>query len=443
MNNYQAPTSMINIQESDALKTNDRFQVECEVNKSDKNIKTQDAATIQKIDFLFTQIKQANVDTEALVMDIYSLSLANVYKTSIIRYFDHNFPFLPFLNIILSPPSPECQSYAFICLGSACHAESFPFEKFANENALTFFCQALCSEDPIIVDSSLQLLSEITKKSIESRNFLLQNSIIPKLKSMKLTFSVAELLESLCSLFPPPPPEFIPDITQFIEVLIDGSETSIFELGFSSLLSLLTNHAEGVYADQFQTYLVPIFLSETTSLVPLALKILMLVHNPQPDFAITLLKILAGTDFPNLSNNPTVLFLIAQSFAHFQPIWRPIIQDQPFVLLKDKIGNSRFKVDIEIVQTMILYYDQSHLDDLVFFNTLVRFSDTIEIGCKCMEQILLMIQSGPRQDIFEKMLDKLEQSTDTFVTLSNGEDEDMAIRAESILNEIEKAKAIV
>ena len=85
----------------------------------------------------------------------------------------------------------------------------------------------------------------------------------------------------------------------------------------------------------------------------------------------------------------------------------------------------------------MLYYDNSHLNDLDFFNILLRFSDSNEIGCRCMEQILMMIESQPSPDVFEKMIEQIEQSTQTFSDLANGEDEDMAERAESILSFLE------
>ncbi|OHT10370.1 hypothetical protein TRFO_20422 [Tritrichomonas foetus] len=438
MNHHSNVTTMMNIQNSDILMSNDRFHDTREINKSNDNFKTQDSTILQEISMLFSQFQQSDVNVKQTVFAIYTLSLKVVFKPRISNFFADNFPFEPFLRIILAPPSPEIQSYAFVCLASACQSSNFPYQLFANSDILLFLVSALCSEDPNVVDSSLQLLTAVSKLSIDSRDFLLQNDIITKMTQMKLTFSIAELLESLCCSSPPPSPPFIPSIANFIAHLIDGSPTQIFQLGLSSLLSLLINHAEGIIADEFQQFLMPIFLSEMTSIVPLGLKILLFVNNPEPDFAITLLNILEGNGFENLMNNPTVLFLITKIFAHFEPIWRPLVQDKLFLLLESKIGATRYKVDSEIIQTMILYYDARHVNDLNFFNNLLRFADSAEIGCKCMKQLLLMIQSPCSQDVHEKMMELLDQSLSTFTGLMNGEDDDLAVHADELLSQIEQ-----
>lgn len=436
MNSFEKPTSMENIQESNLLKASDKYKYQCELNVSQESLKTKGTATIQNIDFLFDQIQKEDADVEAIVNEIYSLSLDIVLKPSINKYFNDNFPFLQFSHIVFECPELNCYSIAFICFASASQSEQFPYQEFNNENALAFLCQALTSNDPTIVDSSLQVLTSITKKSIDSRDFLLQNDIISTLKSLKLTFSVAELLESLCSLNPPPDAQFIPAIADFISTLIEFYELSISELGLSSLLSLLTNNAEGIDADQFQDKFTTIFYSESTSLVSIALQIMMFSQNPQPNFPLFLLSVLEGDDFQDLSNNLTVLLLIAQLFAHFEPIWRPIVQDRPFLLLESRIGFSNFKTDIEIIQTMILYYDNSHVNDMKFFNILLRFSGSVEIGCKCMEQILMMIQTQQKGEIFDEMMNQLHQSEQAFVDLAAGDDDDMVEHAEAILNQL-------
>ena len=439
--NQRGENTLLNIQNSDKLITNDRFRTSREINNSNNNLNSRDSTLVQEIRNFFEQIQnESNIENICqLVNEIYKLSLSIVLKPKMLAYFSDHFPFEVFLKVAATSELVDVQSYAFVCLATACHEKSFPANIFETPEILSFFISALCSEDPTIVDSALQILTAVVKASNQSREFLLLNGIVDKIISMKLTFSVAELLDSICKNPPPPDPIYIPRIAEFIATIIDGSETQIFELGLNSLLSLLVNNASGIVADDFQQFLMPIIVSEIPPLVQLALKILMFVNQPNSDFAITFLKILESNDLSSIANNPSILNLIAQLFAHFQPIWKPVIQNPLFTLLESKIGITKYLVDVQIMKTLILYYDLSNSNNLEFFQRLVRFSLSPEIGSMCMKQILIVIQAICDPQLHQRMIEILGDSLDTFRSIAENDDDDTAVLAEAILENIENS----
>ena len=247
------PTSIMNLHDCEAIRSNNRFIATRDQFNADINIKTRDLEFIKNINILFSQFQEKDLDLELLLQNIYRISLDIQIYQNVLNYFVENFPFQPVLAIFghTPPPSPDILYYVWVCLATTVTSSNFPIQFFENPEVLTELYNFLDSE-PNLADSALQLMNITVKHSIQSRDFLLQNNIIAKLRTMPQTFSLGEFLESLCSLSPPPPAEIVQQIAEFLSHLIDGSETQILELALSALLSLLSNGAEGIYADQFQ-----------------------------------------------------------------------------------------------------------------------------------------------------------------------------------------------